>query len=235
MPSLSIGGPLLEGLHASIIQPFWQKYGAVAHYDFTDSSKLIEGATSTDVEGWKDSTLNNYNLSQPTASAQPTFTQPNGPLVFGGSGYLESNLTSLSGVFTVVFRITSNSFNTQRILTNKSTFTNAGFGIVLVSGTDIIVRGDGASPQTQIALGNFVGSDMTIGVVYDNSNVEVYKDGIYQGSGTITDASANLSGVTVGSYTNGTNNFIGDMHAIQAYPTALNATQIANITAELNS
>lgn len=235
MPSLSIGGPLLEGLHASIIQPFWQKYGAVAHWDFTDSSKLIEGATSTDVEGWKDSTPNNYNLSQPTASAQPTLTQPNGPLMFGGSDYLESNLTSLSGVFTVVFRIKSNSSSTQRILTNKSTFTNAGFGIVLVSGTDIIVRGDGASPQTQIALGNFVGSDMTIGVVYDNSNVEVYKDGIYQGSGTITDASANLSGVTVGSYTNGTSNFIGDMHAIQAYPTALNATQIANITAELNS
>lgn len=377
MPSLSIGGPLLEGLHASIIQPFWQKYGAVAHWDFTDSSKLIPGATSTDVEGWKDSAVTNvrvsgnlvtngefndssdlvgwqrlnlttqaltlssggvsvlstgnadgaprlfidhpnterltsgkiyrlkfdvtdieagknlrvssnadvnlnggyteitvasigsyecyirsdtgycgfvmgasvgqgyvldnievyeldsttiaHNLTQTTASAQPTFTQPNGPVVFDGSDYLEG-VQNKAGDFTYIIKYKLNNNTNAEILLGESTSDN-NILAPQPNYDNIRVRPDSGVNLDFTAVQNKA-VEYTLAVVRSGNNYTCYLDG--SSLGTQVDNS-DFRPDWLGGRQNLSDLINGYIYRCQYYPTALNATQIANITAELNS
>lgn len=228
MPSLSIGGPLLEGLHASIIQPFWQKYGAVAHYDFTDSSKLVPGATSTDVEGWKDSTLNNYNLSQPTASAQPTFTQPNGPITFTADAL--DGLPNNPNDFTYGVKLSTSDISVNNVFFGNSV--TAGSRVLIsAGGTTISIRpSDNSTTNWTVSIAQ--DTVYAIFITRTGNDYELYINGVSQGVRT---NAANFTPNRLGLRESAASPFNGDMYGCQYYPTALNTTQIANLTAELNS
>jgi len=217
------------------------RYGAVAHYDFTDSSKLIEGATSTDVEGWKDSTVNGYNPSQPTASAQPTFTQPNGPVVFDGSDFLEESTGSMDFAtdLTIVCRFKLNSIGFYpRIFSTKSLFSDTnGFylGFNFNTSTQLEVRGSGTTlwiPNIDSAL-----TTSTIILRISGTTAELFQNGVFKGSGTIDTVINSPQSFTIGADADGTGRLAieADYYHLSAYQRALTDSEIANLTAELNS
>ena len=216
------------------------RYGAVAHWDFTDFSKLIEGATSTDVEGWKDSTTNAYDLSQPTASEQPTFTQPNGPVVFDGpNDYLEADPISLVDTATLVIKLNSDGSaisSFRRIISNKDGYLKPyGFHIAELQNDSqgLHIRGSGPT-QFNPTIDTWKDRDSIIAVVFAGTTCSVYLDGVYQTSGTIEPLALSSQPIHFGG-SDDVPNFKGKIYATQIYNQALNATQIANLTAELNS
>jgi len=215
------------------------RYGAVAHWDFTDYSKLIEGATSTDVEGWKDSTTNAYDLSQPTASEQPTFTQPNGPVVFDGFHHLEADPISLVDTATLVIKLNPDGSavsKLRRIITNKAHWSNSyGFHIAEQLGDPqgLHIRGSGVT-QFNPTIGTWKDRDSIIVVVFEGTTCSVYLDGVFQTSGTIEPLALSSYPIHLGGK-NGEFSYKGEIYATQIYNKALSAQQIAAITAELNS
>jgi hypothetical protein len=219
------------------------RYGAVAHYDFTDSSKLIPGATSADVEGWKDSTLNNYNLSQLTASAQPTFTQPNGPIVFDGSDYLEDSTGNLTFANEATFAFTLKSgvqTDNSRILSCKSHYSvSSGFHIAFPTpnDTDILhIRGSGNTVYDQGLTINTT-TESTIVVTFSDTTCEVWQNGVSQGTGVVDSLTAGDSNFTVGANARSVLDepYTGYIKNLTCYRKKLSDSEIANITAELNS
>lgn len=64
--------PMIRPMTGISGAPLPIQLGAVAWYDFSDESKLIEGATANNAAGWIDSTGNSPNITQGTAANQPS-------------------------------------------------------------------------------------------------------------------------------------------------------------------
>ena len=229
-----VGGYSLSPYISKIPVPL--ELNAVAWYNFRDSSKLIGGAVPTiDVAGWKDSeTSTSYDLSQGTASNQPTFTQPYGPVVFDGSDTLEDSTGNLTFNTNATFALRLKA-GTQvvgsRILACKSSFNSSdGFHIAYTSASltnSLRIRGSGATGYIQSITDTVVTSNLII--TFQGTTCQVWQNASLQGSGTIESIVSGLNNFTIGSNSRNSEFFIGDMYEVICFDRVLNSTEIEQI------
>ncbi len=217
------------------LTPLPIQLGAVAWYNFTDQSKIIEGATSVDVAGWKDSeTSTTYDLSQSTASAQPAFTQTSGPVVFDGSDYLEESAASLTFAgdmtFALKFKQDVGASNFGNLLSTKAGATgSSGIHIEIANKTQVSIRGSSSTQASFAGLNDLEASITNIIIKVTGTTIELYQDGISKGTGTIDAVVANTVPLRLGTISGSGNFFDGDMYEVSCFQKALTDSEIAQL------
>lgn len=223
------------------LPPLWQQLNAITYWNFGDGSKIIEGATATDIEGWKDTAVTNaYDLEQTTAANQPTWVEDgaNSHALFNGTQWLERDVgIPAVGDVTIIFTINPAGLaGHKRIIDTSDNSWLEGFHIGII-GSELHVR-SGSSSSYDIEADVIAGEKATYAIVISGSTntAKAYKNGAEMG--TFTDALKVLpilasTRASIGSEF-GNNPYIGKMYDTQIYGSALTAAEVAAVTAELN-
>lgn len=206
--------------------PFWQQYGAIQYADFTDSSKLQPGAGPNDINGWTDTTTNANDLTQPVAIKQPTYNVDRAE--FNANQFLEDVSTNPTGDYTYLIK-------TQCEAGSEDTQVIIGSSIV----DDNFLSFNSGNLRLQVGAANRLtpfnhqdGLPHVVGLRRSGTSYNMIIDGV------IVDTWVNATNITLdwlGGRVSETFQLDCAVIALQAYFTALDATQIANVTAELNS
>ena len=161
-----------------------------------------------------------YNLSQNTAASQPTFTQPDGPVVFTND-YLEG-MPEQTGDFTYAYKLnTSVGFN----IIGGSSFT----------GSELFFIGVGGVLQVRTTAGVFgtiinsdiTGADNTIFIKRSGDDFTGYLNGVEQQTFTST---GDLRIDILGSRLLG-DDYDGTMYELSVFNRALSDSEIAQLNA----
>lgn len=196
--------------------------GAVAIYDFTESLDLIPGQSP--IKGWVDEGLGPIdNLTQPSVGKQPVHDPDTGAAVFNSS-VLEGAPTQ-SGDFTYSIEFESTSAAAQAILADSSDITR----FLALNSSNIRYKSTQGINRDVPLLYNGTGKHV-VTVTKSSSDLKIYIEGSnpvsFTDTGTVTfdligdrDISSPLP-------------LIGSMFYIHVYPTALDATQVLNVTTD---
>ena len=201
----------------------WQpsdETGLEAWYKFQTGISL----NGSDVARWVDSSGNEFDMEQATATEQPAYSD--GVLTFdsGDINNLQSSSTvELSGAFTIGYRAYPTAFNNvilgDNVLNNEM--------IKYTSSSKITIKIDGTNKNLNLDSGTF-GDDYIV-IARDSSNViTLYRNGTAQ-SGTATLAgTANIN--AIGVRDGDKNPYNGTISEIQIFDTESTA-----ITANVNT
>lgn len=228
--------PMIGGYNLSpyTLDPLWKQFGAVAYYDFTDESRIQQGATAVDVAGW-DNTANpgTLDLFQNTAAAQPVFDTDH--IVFGASKRLiTSSIIDTSDKFTVIFKMKNTGGFFPVIINNRESESDiGGFWIFLSSTPGVItVKGSGTTSISANTGSTFLDAVTDIAVVFDGPTVSIYRDGSFITSGNLGVITTPSLPIQLGGFTFA-NDFLGQMYKIPIFDRALTASEIKDISASL--
>ena len=122
-----------------------------------------------------------YDLSQGTASNQPTFTQPNGPVVFDGSDYLDG-IPNKVGDFTYVFKVNR---SVTTLLTVLGADTNAN-RIQLTTINSIRLATSSGNVENYPAVVN-INVDYVIALTRTGNDYSMYLDGTLLDTRTVAE------------------------------------------------
>jgi hypothetical protein len=221
----------LQGLFT----PLPIQLGAVAWYNFTDSSKIVEGATSVDVAGWKDSeTSTTYDLSQSSSSAQPAFTQPDGPVVLNGSDYLEGVPIPSGGNATWVFKFIATSSGVNILLGTDSSTSQLQAIWIDTSDDTLKFRTESGIVHSVSSGKTLLNADTFVALTKATNTYQFYIDGQPVGS-TIVDAGAmDRLSILFGRKSFSSNRFTGSFEDSEVYSSALTASEITQLNSWMN-
>jgi len=206
---------------------------AIAYWDFTDAAKIQDGATSVEVAGWTNT--NNpgtFDLTQTVATSQPLFSTDR--IILDGD-FLEEGLIPLVNTATFFFKINAAAAQSRRIFNSKGSFSGpTGMHIAINSANALHIRGSGSASFDPILPSTFVGVDSTIAVVFDGVNCSAYQGGVFvDSSSSIGPLVQAVDTMLIGAETGAGNSYRGEMISLLIFPTALTATEIAEVTASL--
>ncbi|NRA93650.1 MAG: hypothetical protein HRU26_13400, partial [Psychroserpens sp.] len=164
-----------------------------------------------------------YDLSQGTASNQPTFTQPNGPVNFDGSDDLDG-MPIQSGDFSYFFNLkTSDTANIKSVC--GSSTNNEVLTIDAVNG-NLKFRTSTSGFNDLISLNLADNTDKIIGLTKSGNDYTAYLNGVTQLTVTET-GNFNIDRLAAG--VGGTLGFIGDINEVICFDRVLNSTEIDQI------
>lgn len=162
-----------------------------------------------------------YDLSQLDSAFQPTFTQPNGPVVFNGNDYLEG-LPAQSGDFTYVFGgLTYPTNTTARILTESNTLAERFYHQTNVGGQWVARSDDGTYFVATLPIVNY--SSLTLRK--KDGLLSIYGDGVLV---------ANLGDATGKDFTilrlgNASASIQGDLNELAVFDRGLTDSEITQL------
>ena len=164
-----------------------------------------------------------YDLSQGTASNQPTFTQPNGPVNFDGSDDLDG-MPIQSGDFSYFFNLkTSDTANIKSVC--GSSTNNEVLTIDAVNG-NLKFRTSTSGFNDLISLNLADNTDKIIGLTKSGNDYTAYLNGVTQLTVTET---GNFNIDRLAARVGGTLGFIGDINEVICFDRVLNSTEIDQI------
>jgi len=213
-----------------------EQLGATFAYDYIGanaSTDIIEGATNVNVAGWKDITSNNNDAEQLTPSAQPTFTQTDGPIANTTSTGLDTGVTTPASIGTYIFNINTDAasyLSPVRILASKNGGTDLqGFFIVPVS--DTVIRFVAPSNSTiDFTVDSYQDIDTTFSIVIDGTDIKLYQDGLLKDSDTLTGLTQlSVVNLFIGNRPALDQGFIGAFGGAYIFPTALDSSEITQM------
>tara|TARA_R110000765_G_scaffold406865_1_gene503945 strand:- start:29 stop:712 length:684 start_codon:yes stop_codon:yes gene_type:complete len=181
------------------------------------------------VSEWQDSGLNEIDMLQATTSEQPTYNSSTGVLTFDESSVqnLQSqSQISLSGTFTIAFRINITTYNSTILGDN----TTANEYIKITSISNLRIKIDGV--QTNIAYPDEFGDNYVV-ITRDGSNViNMFVDGVLQDDQPTLTGTSDID--SIGVRATDINSFDGDLLEVQIYD-ATNSTLTDNINGRLSN
>tara|TARA_R100000808_G_C2098593_1_gene116451 strand:+ start:10 stop:705 length:696 start_codon:yes stop_codon:yes gene_type:complete len=208
----------------------------------TDSSKLegwyrkgtdieLVGLSPSAVSSWGDSSGNDINMVQATASERPTWSATHGAVVFDPSNDTSlqtSGQISLSGAFTIGMRLNIDA--TGGIILGDNT-TNGEF-IKVFSTNKIRVKIDNATAvDLQLNSGSLTGSWASLLLSRDGSNkITMYWNGVAQTDTETLSGTADID--AIGIRATDTNPFDGSIKEIQIF-SETSAALISNVNTRL--
>lgn len=216
-------------------------YAEFSDLRFTNIGRTNVNIKLDNIEAYElDSATVAYDLSQSDPAAQPTFTQPNGPIVFDGSDRLVEDTGTLTFATNATFAFKMKSgvqTANSRILSCKSLFSaSAGFHIAFPSPTatnTMHIRGSGGTIYDQV-LTTDTTTESNIIITFSGTTCKVWQDGVLQGTGTIDTLSAGDVDLSVGSNGAGSEFFTGDFHELSCYQRALTDSEVLQLNAWMN-
>ena len=196
---------------------------------FTNDSRTDVNIKLDNVEVYElDPATVAYDLSQATASKQPTFTQPNGPVVFDGNVYLDG-MPIQSGDFTYFLNLkTSDTVNIKSVFLTP---TNNEMLIIDAVNGNLKFRTITSGFDDLISLNLADNTDKIIGLTKSGNDYTAYLNGSTQLSVTKT-GDFHIS--RLAARAGGTLGFIGDINEVICFDRALNSTEIDQINTWMN-
>tara|TARA_R100001509_G_C4883759_1_gene221162 strand:- start:4824 stop:5501 length:678 start_codon:yes stop_codon:yes gene_type:complete len=182
----------------------------------------------SDVSEWADSSSNNHDMVQATASEQPAYTE-DGVLTFDASNsenLQTSSQITLDGKFTIGFR--ANPSATNVVIIGDNTTSNEF--IKYSTSTRIVIKIGGSSKNLNLSEGSF-GDDYIV-ISRDASNViTLYHNGTAQESPQTLAGDCLID--AIGVRATDVNPYDGTVEEIQIFSDT-NATLIANVNSRLS-
>jgi hypothetical protein len=201
--------------------------GAVAWYNFTDGSKIVEGATSVDVAGWKDSTTNGNDLSEADSSFQAVFTEPNGPITFTTD--VLNGIPNTTGDFTYGTKLNvSTTAVGHNYIGNSSTNGNR---VLIASGGGSIDLRTNNNTNLSFASSLSASTDYVIFITRTGNDYEIFVDKVSLGVVTNVD---HFVPDRIGLRNNTASPFLGDMFEFMYFDEAKSLQDIQDLTDWMN-
>ena len=206
--------------------------------DASDSSTIIENGGT--VSQWNDKSGNGYNVSQGTASNQPTYTasalNSKSVVRFDGNDELTNGSATVVGGSTnrtvfVVFNSTGGSATSYGVTLGDSTSTGQTFGV----SKEIAVRVNGGYRTWTTAVDS---THAIVTIVLDGTSttdLSAWKNGSsLTASSTGTQTINTAAGIIIGNGTAG-GNLVGDVAEIIVYNSALSTSDRESVESYLST